>query len=337
MTGQALTGSRGRARSWWMITLFAAFAVVAAACGSDSEATPTSSNGGGSAPQPTNTPASQDLSGTIQIDGSSTVFPISQAVAEEFRADVTSDVQIVIGVSGTGGGMKRFTIGETDISNASRAIKESEAEAAAENGIEFIELRVALDGLSVMVHKDNDFVDCLTTAELNKMWEPGSDVNNWSQVRDGFPDREIRLYGPGTDSGTFDYFTDEINGEEGATRPDYTPSEDDNVLVQGISGDRNSLGYFGYAYYAENQDKLKVLGIDGGSGCVTPTEETINNGTYAPLSRPLFIYVNKASLEKPEVEAFIEYYMENAPELAAEVGYVPLPSSIYEENLAAIR
>ncbi len=323
-----------RSRTWWMAALLSAFAVVAAACGSDGDATSTPRSGGAN---PTNTPASQDLSGTIQIDGSSTVFPISQAVAEEFRADGNNGVQIVIGVSGTGGGMKRFTVGDTDISNASRGIKESEAEQAAENGVEFIEFSVALDGLSVLVHPDNDFVECLTTEELNKIWEPGSDVNNWSQIRDGFPDREIRLYGPGTDSGTFDYFTDEINGEEGATRPDYTPSEDDNVLVQGISGDRNSLGYFGYAYYAENTDRVKAVGVDGGSGCVSPTTETINNGTYAPLSRPLFIYVNKASLEKPEVKAFMEYYMENAGQLSTEVGYVPLPDNVYEENLAEIR
>ncbi len=329
MTGQILTG---RSRAWWITTILAAFTMIAVACGSDEDPTP--SGGGSSA---TNTPASQKLSGTIQIDGSSTVFPITQAVAEEFRADGNNGVQIVVGVSGTGGGMKRFSVGETDISNASRPIKESEAEQAADNGVEFLELRVALDGLSVTVHPDNDFVDCLTTDELNKIWEPGSKVNNWSQVRSGFPDKEIRLYGPGTDSGTFDYFTDEINGEEGATRPDYTPSEDDNVLVQGISGDTGSLGYFGYAYYAENADRLKVVAIDGGTGCIEPTETTINNGTYAPLSRPLFIYVNKASLEKPEVKAFIEYYMENAAVLAAEVQYVALPDNVYQENLQAVR
>ncbi len=328
MQGQPLTGRMKTHRFWWMAAVLAALSIAAVACGgSDSDST---SNGGG-----TSDPVK--LSGTIQIDGSSTVFPISQAVAEEFRADGNSGVQIVIGVSGTGGGMKRFTEGDTDISNASRQIKDSEAEDAVENGIEYTEFRVALDGLSIVVNRDNDFVTCLTTAELNKIWEPGSDVNNWNQVRDSFPDRSIRLYGPGTASGTFDYFTDEINGEEGATRPDYSPSEDDNVLVQGISGDRNSLGYFGYAYYIENADKLNLVGVDHGNGCIEPTDETINNGTYAPLSRPLYIYVNNESMEKPEVKAFLEYYMENAPELSIEVGYVPLPASIYEENLAVIR
>lgn len=323
MAGQMLN-DRIRVRRAWLITaLFAVFTVVAVACGGSD-----SGNGDG---------GSDKLSGTIQIDGSSTVFPISQAVAEEFRADGNGGVQIVIGVSGTGGGMKRFTVGDVDISNASRQIKDSEADDAAKNGIEFVEFQVALDGLSIIVHPDNDFVSCLTTAELNKIWMPDSKVDNWSDVRDEFPDRKLRLYGPGTDSGTFDYFTDEINGAEGATRPDYTPSEDDNVLVQGISGDRNSLGYFGYAYYSENTSRLKLVGVDHGDGCIEPTDETINDGTYAPLSRPLFIYVNKDSLEKSEVKAFLEYYMENAPELATEVGYVPLPSSVYEANLVEIR
>ncbi len=325
----------GIRRRWFAALMLSAFAVIAAACGSDENATATPTNTGGA--QPTNPPATQDLSGTIQIDGSSTVFPITQAVAEEFRADGNNGVQIVIGVSGTGGGFKRFVVGETAISNASRTIKDSEAEEAAANGIEFMELRVALDGLSVMVHPDNDFVTCLTTEELNRIWEPGSEVDNWSQVRDGFPDREIHLYGPGTDSGTFDYFTDEINGEEGATRADYTPSEDDNVLVQGISGDRNSLGYFGYAYYAENTDRLKLVAIDSGDGCVEPTPETINDGSYAPLSRPIFIYVNIAELEKPEVKAFVEYYMNEGGALAEEVGYVALPASVYQDNITAIQ
>lgn len=333
MRGQLLTG---RNRVWLLTGLLAAFAVIAVACGSDEEATATPTTTGGGA-SPTSTPASQDLSGTIQIDGSSTVFPITQAVAEEFRFDVTSDIQIPIGISGTGGGFRRFINGETAITNASRSIRESEVQDAADNRIEYLELRVALDGLSVVVHPNNDFVDCLTTDELNLIWGPGSDVDNWSEVRAEFPDERIRLYGPGTDSGTFDYFTDEINGEEGATRPDYTASEDDNVLVQGISGDRSSLGYFGYAYYAENTDRLKLVAIDSGDGCIAPTEETINNGTYAPLSRPLFIYVNVAELERSEVKAFVEYYMENAAELAIEVGYVALPSNVYQENLTAIR
>ena len=328
MAGQLPTS---RNRILLLAGILAAFAVAAVACGSD-ESAPNGSSGD----QGTDPPVSQDLTGTIQIDGSSTVFPVTQAVAEEFRADGNNGVQIVIGVSGTGGGMKRFTAGEIAITNASRKIKESEAQAAADNGIEFVELRVALDGLSVLVHPNNDFVSCLTTDELNEIWEPGSEIDNWNQVRDGFPDRPIRLYGPGTDSGTFDYFTDEINGEEGATRSDYTPSEDDNVLVQGISGDRNSLGYFGYAYYTENTDRLKLVGVDSGGGCVEPTEETINNGTYAPLSRPLFIYVNTAEMGKPEVKAFLRYFMTEGGALAEEVGYVSLPDSVYEENLTII-
>ena len=325
----------GRNRIWLLTAVLAMFSVVAAACGSSDSptATPTQS---GSVSNPTATPVAK-LSGTIEVDGSSTVFPITQAVAEEFRAAGNNGVQVVVGVSGTGGGFKRFVTGDTDISNASRPIKDSEAALAVENGIEFIELKVALDGLSVVVNTSNDWVECLTTEELNKIWAPDSTVSNWNQVRSSFPDKPIHLYGPGADSGTFDYFTEEINGKSGATRPDYTPSEDDNVLVAGIAGDNNSLGYFGFAYYIENTDKLKDVAVDGGSGCVAPTPETINNGTYAPLSRPLFIYVNKATLAKPEVMAFVEFYMNHGAELSAEVGYVALQDAIYQENLAAIR
>ena len=235
------------------------------------------------------------MTGTIEIDGSSTVYPISEAVAEEFNK-LHGRVRVNVGVSGTGGGFKRFIIGETDISGASRLIRNpketSEAEA---NGIEYVELRLGTDGLSVMVNSSNDFVDCLTTDELKRIWEPGSKINNWSQVRAGFPDQKMRLYGPDTDSGTFDYFTDEIMGEVQLSRADYTASADDNVLVQGIAGDKGSLGYFGYAYYRENEDKLKVLAVDSGSGCVKPSPETITSAEYSPLSRPLFIYVNIGS------------------------------------------
>jgi phosphate transport system substrate-binding protein len=275
------------------------------------------------------------LRGTIEIDGSSTVFPITQAVAEEFQ-NIHTDVRVNVGISGTGGGMKRFTVGDTDISDASRPIKASEAEIAQENGIEYIEMEVAIDGLAVVVNKDNDFVDYLTTDELKMIWEPGSSVENWYDIRAEWPNEPIRLYGPGTDSGTFDYFTDTINGEEGASRPDFTASEDDNVLVQGISGDDYALGYFGYAYYSENTDKLKIVPIDSGNGPVTPSDETINAGEYTPLARPIFIYVNKASLEKPEVEEFVIFYMENAVELVAEVGYTPFLQSVYDENLLGI-
>ncbi len=304
----------------------AALAVFAGACGSPAP-TPAAS-----APDATDQAAR--LSGTIEIDGSSTVFPVSQAVAEEFRRG-QPDVQVNVGVSGTGGGFQRFARGETDISDASRPIKDSEREAAVANGVEFIEMRVGTDGLSVIVHPDNDFVDCLTVEELNSIWKPGSEVNNWSQVRAGFPDQRLRLYGPDTDSGTFDYFTEEVNGEAQVSRSDYTASADDNVLVQGIAGDRGALGYFGYAYYQENEGVLKAVAVDGGSGCVAPDPSTIEDGTYSPLSRPLFIYVNAESLERPEVAAFVEYYMDNGYELTAEVGYVPTSREDYAANKAA--
>ncbi len=273
------------------------------------------------------------LSGTIEIDGSSTVFPITEAVAEEFNK-VASSVRVNVGVSGSGGGFKRFVVGETDISDASRPIKESEAAIARENGISYYEFLVGVDGLSVMVSPDNDFVECLTIEQLHELWKPESAVQNWSDLDPSWPDRQINLYGPGTDSGTFDYFTEEVNGESGLSRADYTASEDDNVLVQGINGDRNALGYFGYAYYAENVDKLKLVAVDSGEGCVAPSVESIADGSYSPLSRPLFIYVSHTSLQRPEVKAFVEFYMENGAELTAEVGYVPLSAQDYQSNLA---
>lgn len=316
----------------------AATGLIAGVACSGATATPTpaaaASQAGAATPVPVATESS--LRGMIEIDGSSTVFPITQAVAEEFRK-THKGVQIPVGISGTGGGFKRFTVGETVIQDASRPIKQSEADAAAANGVEYIELAVAYDGLSVVANKDNTFVDCLTTAELKKIWEPGSTVNNWSQVRAGFPDQRLRLYGPGTDSGTFDYFTEVINGKAQASRADFTASEDDNTLVQGIAGDPNSLGYFGYAYYIENTDKLKLIGVDPGSGCVAPSNDSINNGSYAPLSRPLFIYVNKQAMERPEVREFVVYYLNNAAELAAEVGYVALPEADYQAGLAMAR
>ena len=274
-------------------------------------------------------PASAErLRGTVSIDGSSTVFPISEAVAEEFLA-VQPRVRVTVGVSGTGGGFKKFLAGEIDINDASRPIKMKEVKQASASGIGFIELPIAYDGLSVVVNTKNDWVDHLTITELNKIWQPGSSVTRWSDVRDGWPETEIQLYGPGTDSGTFDYFTETINGKSGASRPDFTANEDDNALVRGISGDEGSLGYFGYAYYAANKDKLRVVAIDGGKGPVAPTEITINNGTYAPLSRPVFIYVRPDALDRKEVRAFVDFYIESAPMLATEVGYIPLPDSVY--------
>ena len=274
-------------------------------------------------------PASAErLRGTVSIDGSSTVFPISEAVAEEFLA-VQPRVRVTVGVSGTGGGFKKFLAGEIDINDASRPIKMKEVKQASASGIGFIELPIAYDGLSVVVNTKNDWVDHLTITELNKIWQSGSSVKRWSDVRDGWPEKEIKLYGPGTDSGTFDYFTETINGKSGASRPDYTANEDDNALVRGISGDEGSLGYFGYAYYAANKDKLRVVAIDGGKGPVAPTEIPINNGTYAPLSRPVFIYVRPDALDRKEVRAFVDFYIESAPMLATEVGYIPLPDSVY--------
>ncbi len=308
------------ARLGGVMPVLAALAMLVSACGDSSQNMATAD--------------SDTLSGTIQIDGSSTAFPVSQAVAEEFRKE-QPNVQVNVGVSGTGGGFKRFTVGETDISNASRPIKDSEREAAAANGIEFIEMRIGTDGLSVMVNNANDFVDCLTVEELNAVWKPGSTINNWQDVRAGFPDQRLRLYGPDTDSGTFDYFTEEVNGEAQVSRADYTASADDNVLVQGIAGDRGSLGYFGYAYYQENKESLKVVAVDGGDGCVTPEPSTIEDGSYKPLSRPLFIYVNTESLEKPEVKAFVTFYMDHGYQLTEEEGYVPVERSVYEANKAA--
>ena len=276
-----------------------------------------------------------ELSGVIEIDGSSTVAPISQAVAEEFEK-INGDTQPIVGISGTGGGFKRFTAGETDISDASRTIKEAEATTAADNGIEYLELKVGTDGLSVMVSPQNDFVDCLTMDQLHDIWKPGSTVQKWSDVNPEWPDRDIRLYGADSDSGTFDYFTEEVNGESKVSRDDYTASADDNVLIRGIGGDRNSLGYFGYAYYIENADQLKLLGVDNGEGCVKPSPDAISSGTYSPLSRPLFIYVNVESLQKPQVLEFVKFYMEMGAELTAEVGYVPEDASVFQSNLQAV-
>ena len=286
--------------------------------------------------QAASVPVAMELRGTIEIDGSSTVFPVSEAVAEEF-GKLHPDVRVNVGVSGTGGGFKRFTVGETDISDASRPIKDAEAQAAADNGIEYYPLRVAMDGLSVMVSPDNDFVECLTTDQLKMIWEPGSTVSKWSDVDPSWPSSDIALYGPDTDSGTFDYFTEEIMGEAQLSRPDYTASADDNVLVQGIAGGKYSLGYFGFAYYQENQDKLNLVAVDSGNGCVLPTSESIENGTYSPLSRPLFIYVSKQSMERPEVKAFVEFYLDNAADLAQEVGYIKLGDDEYASNREAIK
>jgi phosphate transport system substrate-binding protein len=270
---------------------------------------------------------------TITIQGSSTVFPISEAVAEEYGILTRGEVKVSVGVSGTGGGFKKFCAGETVITNASRPIKANEAEMCAESGVDFIELPVAADGLTVMVNPGAEFVDCMTIDELHIAWSPEAEgmVTNWNQIRPDWPDQKLQLYGPGVDSGTFDYFTEVVNGQAQASRGDFTASEDDNVLVHGISGDKNSLGFFGYAYYAENAGKLKALSIDGGNGCVEPNEFTINDGSYAPLSRPLFIYVSKSSSGTAVVKEFIRYYLSSDGQaLVGEVGYVPYEPQIYE-------
>jgi len=252
---------------------------------------------------------------------------------EDWGDSIGGSARLVIGISGTGGGFKKFCSGDTDINNASRPIKPSEAERCLENGVEFIELPVAIDGLTVGVNPDNDFVQCVTIEELHIMWQPDSEgkIERWNQIRDEWPDERLRLYGPGVDSGTFDYFTETINGEAQASRGDFTSSERDNVLVQGIAGDKGSLGYFGYSYFVENQDKLKMVGVDSGNGCIYPTDETINDGTYSPLSRPLLIYVSKESWADQEIKDFVSYYVSyERSDLLRELGFVPFPEVVHD-------
>jgi len=275
----------------------------------------------------------------VKVDGSSTVFPITEAVAEEFQKS-SGGIKVMVGISGTGGGFKRFCRGETDVSDASRPIKASEISACKEGGVEYIELPVAYDGLAVVVSKDNDWVDSLTVKELKKIWEPDAQgvVTKWSQVRSAFPDENLALFGPGTDSGTFDYFTEAINGKSGKSRGDYTASEDDNVLVEGVSSEKGGLGYFGLAYYEANKNKLKLVPVDdendgNGSGPITPSSETVMNSTYQPLARPIFIYINAAAAKKEYVRKFVEYYLKNAAGLVEEVGYIPLQDESYDAAL----
>jgi phosphate transport system substrate-binding protein len=277
--------------------------------------------GGGDGDGATNEGGEQ-LSGTIQIDGSSTVAPLSEAAAEGFQEE-HSGVTVAVGTSGTGGGFEKFCAGETDISNASRPITDTEAAACEKNGIAFEEIQVANDGLAVVVNKDNP-IDCLTTEQLEKIWEPGSKITNFNQVDPSFPDLEMKLFGAGTDSGTFDYFTDEINGEEGAIRTDYQPSEDDNVTVQGVQGNPGGLGFFGLSYVEENADAVKPVAIDSGDGCVEPATETVLDGSYTPLGRPLFIYATTQTVARPEGLAFLEYYIQNSDAIAEQALFVPL-------------
>jgi phosphate transport system substrate-binding protein len=273
-----------------------------------------------------------DDGGTITADGSSTVGPFVQRAAEEFKAE--EDVDVTVGISGTGGGFERFCAGETDLSNASRPIDEEEQALCEEDGIEYIELRVATDALTNVVNVENDWATCLTVDQLNAIWKPGSKVTSWNQIDSSFPDVPLKLYGPGTDSGTFDYFTDVINGEEGASRTDYQASEDDNVLVQGVSGDRGGLAYFGFSYFEENQDTLKALEVDGGSGCVAPSAEAAQDGSYSPLARPLFVYVKRSSFDDDEnVRNFMQFILDNNESIAEAAQYVPLsPDQLAEEQ-----
>jgi phosphate transport system substrate-binding protein len=292
-----------------------------AACGGD--------NGGG---------GSGDVSGEVKVDGSSTVFPLSNAAAE-FYAEEAPDVSVTVAQSGTGGGFEAFCAGDTDMSNASRPIKDDEEVPVCEkNGVDYTELHVATDALTVVVNPDVP-VDCITVEQLNKIWAPESEgkVTNWNQVDASFPDLPLNLFGPGTDSGTFDYFTDAINGEEGVSRADYEASEDDNVVVEGVANTEGGLGYFGFTYFEENADKLKALEVDSGDGCVAPSVETAQDGTYAPLSRPLFVYVSNASYaEKSQVAGYVDYYVENLEEIAVEAQFIPLNDEQYGETQSAL-
>jgi phosphate transport system substrate-binding protein len=277
-----------------------------------------------------------ELTGSIAIDGSGTVFPVSEAIAEEFLK-VEPKVKVTVGESGTGGGFKKFGTGVTDITNASRDIKNTEISLCKENGVEYIQLTVALDGITVVVNKNNSWAKTMTTEELKKLWEPNSVVKKWSDLRASWPNEEIHLYGPNTSHGTYDFFTEVIMGESGASRTNYNAVSDYNVAVQGIEKDQYALGYFGLSYYEENKDKLTAVGIDNGNGAVLPSIETVANNEYAPLSRSLFIFVSKKSAQRPEVQKFVNFYLENAPELSKEVGYVPMPKSGYDSQKEAFK
>jgi phosphate transport system substrate-binding protein len=301
-----------------LLLVFAAglLATATAACGR--------SDSGSDGTNAASSNASSNLSGRIEADGSSTVGPLVTAAAEDFQAQ-NPGVQITVGISGTGGGFERFCAGETDLSDASRPIKDDEeVPICQKNGIEYTEFQVANDGIAVVTNKENDWATCLTVEQLNKIWGPDSKVDNWNQVDPSFPDQKLTLAGPGTDSGTFDFFTGVINGEEDASRTDYQATEDDNVTVQAVSGDKGGLGYFGLSYFEQNQDTLNDVEVDGGSGCVAPTSETVQDGSYTPLSRPLFVYVKNTSLQKPEVAALMKYILDNQEQIAEKALFVPM-------------
>jgi phosphate transport system substrate-binding protein len=280
----------------------------------------------------------EKITGDIKIDGSSTVYPITEAIAEEFRTTMP-DVKVTVGVSGTGGGFKKFGRGEIDINNASRPIKEKEAEACAAVNIKYAELKVAFDGLAIVVNKSNTWATSITVSELKKIWEPEAQgkITKWNQIRPEWPNEEFHLYGPGIASGTYDYFTEAVVGKSGASRGDFTASEDDNVLVQGVAGDKNGLAFFGLAYYEENKEKLSLVSVDNGKGAVLPSIETIKNGTYSPLARPVFIYVTDVATKKPEVVEFINFYLNNAASLVPEVGYISLSADEYQNEVSKFK
>jgi phosphate transport system substrate-binding protein len=318
-----------------LLLALAALTLGAAGCGRDDD-----EDEGSAPPADTGeaTETTEALSGDIEIDGSSTVGPLTTAAAEAFRGE-QPNVNVTVGISGTGGGFERFCAGETDISNASRPIdEEEEVPLCEEAGIEYTDFQVGVDALTVVVNPENDWATCLTTEQLKTIWEPKAEdkITNWNQVDPSFPDQPLALAGPGTDSGTFDYFTDEINGEEGASRSDYTASEDDNVTVQAVAGDPGALGYLGYTYYEENADSLKAVEIDGGDGCVAPSVETARDGTYVPLSRPLFIYVKNDALARPEVHGFVEYFLTNSIQLAEDALFIPVPDDQVATNLSTL-
>jgi phosphate transport system substrate-binding protein len=296
---------------WRYGALLLALGLLAAACGGGDNDGETTGGGG------------TQLSGTINIDGSSTVAPLSEAAAELFQ-EQNSGVRVTVGTSGTGGGFEKFCAGETDISDASRAIEADETAACESKGIKYEEVQVANDGLSVVVNNENTWANCLTIAQLKAIWDKGSKINNWNQVDPSFPNEPLKLFGAGTDSGTFDYFTNAINGEEGRSRSDYSATEDDNVTVTGVSGTKGGLGYFGLSYLQENEGKIKGVQVDGGKGCVAPSTETVQDGSYTPLSRPLFIYPSDKALARPEVKAFTEFYVNNYQKIAEEALFVPL-------------
>lgn len=326
------------------VGLLAFTMVIMAACGQNgngtkNEGAPSNTTNSPNQAAENGTQASANLSGQIEIDGSSTVFPLTEAVAEEFSKE-NKDVRVPVGVSGTGGGFKRFCAGETDISNASRPIKEEEAEKCKAAGIDYIELTATYDGLAVIINPANTWVDHLSVEELNAIFKPESTVVNWSDVRPEWPNEKIDIFSPGADSGTFDYFTEVINGKAQLSRNDsqVSFSEDDNVLVQGVAGSKNGIGYFGLAYFEENQDKLKDVAIVNKEGnAVLPNAETVMDHSYNPLGRPLFIYVKKTSYERPEVAAFTKYFIENTNEFALEVGYIPLPEELIAEQKAKLQ